>query len=165
MIFYKDELSLNYFILACAIVISSGVSFWLYRDTDLIKFLDFVRESGDLLFYEQEEEELKFRKETIAEISEGKIDMIWLPVFKYEKEGYVKFQMYLRLLADNPDYEIIYSDIAELMDSAPAEFQINDKPRYLKELLSIEGVHYILLERYNLLNPEDKKQTLIEKSR
>ena len=53
---HKDGLCVSYFILACAIVISSGFSFWLYKDTDLIKYTDLVRDSRRLLFYQQYED-------------------------------------------------------------------------------------------------------------
>ncbi len=148
---HKDGLCVSYFILACAIVISSGFAFWLYKDTDLIKFTDLVRDSRKLLFYQQYEDAEKLRKETMVEVFDDEVDIIWLPLVKNEKDGYVKFQMYLRLLESNPDYEIIYRDIAALMDLVSEEYQTMDKPRYLKTLMAIEGVHHVLLERYDLL--------------
>jgi len=148
---HKDGLCVSYFILACAIVISSGFAFWLYKDTDLIKFTDLIRDSRKLLFYQQYEDAEKLRKETMVEAFDDEVDIIWLPLVKNEKDGYVKFQMYLRLLESNPDYEIIYRDIAALMDLVSEEYQTMDKPRYLKTLMAIEGVHHVLLERYDLL--------------
>ena len=74
--FHKDELCMNYFILACAIVISSGLAFWLYKDTDLIRIIELTRESGKLLLYEQYEDELKLRREAMAEIIDDEIDII-----------------------------------------------------------------------------------------
>ncbi len=154
---HKDGLCVSYFILACAIVISSGFAFWLYKDTDLIKFTDLVRDSRKLLFYQQYEDAEKLRKETMVEVFDDEVDIIWLPLVKNEKDGYVKFQMYLRLLESNPDYEIIYRDIAALMDLASEEYQTKDKPRYLKALMAIEGVHHVLLERYDLLVTAENK--------
>ena len=154
---HKDGLCVSYFILACAIVISSGFAFWLYKDTDLIKFTDLVRDSRKLLFYQQYEDAEKLRKETMAEVFDDEVDIIWLPLVKNEKDGYVKFQMYLRLLESNPDYEIIYRDIAALMDLVSEEYQTMDKPRYLKTLMAIEGVHHVLLERYDLLVTAENK--------
>jgi len=154
---HKDGLCVSYFILACAIVISSGFAFWLYKDTDLIKYTDLVRDSRKLLFYQQYEDAEKLRKETMAEVFDDEVDIIWLPIVKNENDGYVKFQMYLQLLESNPDYEIIYKDIADLIDSAPVEFQEKDKTRYLKEIMAIEGVHHVLLERYDLLVSDENK--------
>jgi len=154
---YKDGLCVSYFILACAIVISSGLAFWLYKDTDLIKYTDLVRDSRKLLFYQQFEDAEKLRKEIMAEVFDDEVDIIWLPLVKNENDGYVKFQMYLRLLESNPDYEIIYKDIADLMVSAPEEFQEKDKTRYLKEIMAIEGVYQVLLERYDLLVSDENK--------
>ena len=154
---HKDGLCVSYFILACAIAISSGFAFWLYNDTDLIKYTDLVRDSRKLLFYQQYEDAEKLRKETMAEVFDDEVDIIWLPLVKNETDGYVKFQMYLRLLESNPDYEIIYRDIAALMDFASEEYQTKDKPRYLKALMAIEGIHHVLLERYNLLVTAENK--------
>ena len=154
---HKDGLCVSYFILTCAIIISSGFAFWLYKDTELIKYTDLVRDSRKLLFYKQYEDADKLRKETMAEVFDDKVDIIWLPLIKNEKDGYVKFQMYLRLLESNPDYEIIYRDIAALMDLASEEYQTKDKPHYLKALMAIEGVHHVLLERYDLLVTAENK--------
>lgn len=148
---HKDGLCVSYFILACAIIISSGFAFWLYKDTDLIKYTDLIRDSRKLLFYQQYDDAEKLRKEIMAEVFDDDVDIIWLPLVKNEKDGYVKFQMYLRLLESNPDYEIIYRDIAVLMDFSSEEYQTKDKPRYLESLMAIEGVHHVLLERYDLL--------------
>ena len=149
--FHKDELCVNYFILVCAIVISSGFAFWLYKDTDLIKSTDLTRESGRLLLYEQYEDELKLRRKAMAEIIDDKIDIIWLPFVEHETNGYVRLEMYSRLLAGNPDYELIYRDIALTMDSAPESYQMEERIRYLNALKAIKGVHHVLLEKYDLL--------------
>ena len=123
----------------------------------MIKYTDLVRDSRRLLFYQQYEDAEKLRKETMAEVFDDEVDIIWLSLIKNENDGYVKFQMYLQLLESSPDYEIIYKEIADLIDSAPEEFQEKDKTRYLKELMAIEGVHQVLLERYDLLVSDENK--------
>ena len=150
--FYKKGLCSSYFILACSIVISGWLAFWLYTDTDLTKYIDFSSDSRKLLLYKRYEDNLKLRSETIASIIDDDIDIIWLRFITNEDDGYAKLQLYLRLLAGNPDYEVIYRDIALTMDSATEEFKIKEKPGYLKELMAVKGVHHILLERYGLLD-------------
>ena len=116
---HKDGLCVSYFILACAIVISSGFSFWLYKDTDLIKYTDLVRDSRRLLFYQQYEDAEKLRKETMAEVFDDEVDIIWLSLIKNENDGYVKFQMFLQLLESSPDFVSFYVGISGLFCATP----------------------------------------------
>ena len=151
LMFQKGRICISYLLLAFSIIICSGFVFWLYRDTDLEKYIDFISESRRLMFYEQYEDDVKLRSEIMDEIYDDEINIIWLPFVQDLPVGYAKLELYLGLLVDNPDHEIIYKDIAGLIDSAPEGFLQKDKTRYLKELTAIEGIHHVLLKRYDLL--------------
>ncbi len=142
----------SYCILAFSIITFSGFSFWLYKDTDLIKYVDFSKESRKLLFYKRYEDNLKLRNEILEEIFDDEIDIVWLPFVRDEQDGYVKLQLYSRLLAGNPDHESIYKEIAALLGKATEEFSIKERTKYLASLKEIKGIHNVLLEEYELLH-------------
>jgi len=154
---HKDGLCLSYLLLACSIVISAGFAYWLYNDTDMEKFLHFTSETKRLTFNEQYEEDLKLRSEVLNDIYSDEIDIIWLPFVQDLPEGYTKFEMYLGLLAGDPEREETYAEIAAVIDSFSEEFPTEDKIRYLAALKAIKGVDNDLLEKYDLLNAEDSK--------
>ena len=155
--FYRDGICINIHILAWSIIISLGFAFWLYRDTDLIKYLNFSRESSKFLLFEQYEDDLKLRKETLTDIFDDEIDLIWLSVVQDEPDGHVKLQLYSRLLAANPDREKSYKEIASIIDSAPEEYPIKEKHHYLMALKAITGIHDVLLDKYGLLITADNQ--------
>ncbi len=149
---HKNGPCISYCILAFSIIIFSGFSFWLYKDTDLIKFVDFTNESRKLLFYARYEDNLKLRNKTLEDIFDDEIDIIWFPFVQQEPDGYVKLQLYSRLLAGNPDHESIYKEIAALLGKATEEFSIKERTKYLASLKEIKGIHNVLLEEYELLH-------------
>jgi len=154
---HKDALCLGYLLLACSIVISAGFAYWLYKDTDMEKFLHFTSESRRLTFYEEYEEDLQLRNEILNDIYDDEIDIIWLPFVQDLPEGYTKFEMYLGLLGGDPEREETYAEIAAVLDSFSEEFPAEDKIRYLSALKSIKGVDNKLLDKYDLLNDGDSK--------
>jgi len=150
---HKDGLCISYFILACSIFVCSGFAYWLYMDSDIEKLSDYHFGYNRLILFERLDDAKKFRSETMASIFNDEIDVMWLPVIRRELDGYEKLQFYSRLLAGNPDHEIIYRDIADIMDAATEEYSIKDRTRYLTALKEITGVHDVLLEKYGLLAP------------
>ena len=151
--FHKDGLCVSYLILACSIVICSGFAYWLYMESDIEKIRDYRFGYNRLILFERLDDAKKFRSETMASIFDDEIDKIWWNVIYNVDDGYVKLQLYSRLLAGNPDYEAIYKEIADLMDAATEEFSIKERTRYLTALKEINGIHHVLLERYGLLVP------------
>ncbi|MCZ6804961.1 MAG: hypothetical protein O7D86_13820 [Proteobacteria bacterium] len=149
----KDGLDVSYLMLACCIFICSGFAYWLYTDSNIQKLRDYRFGYNRLIVFERLDDANKFRSETIASIFDDEIDLMWLPVIRSELDGYEKLQFYSRLLAGNPDHEIIYRDIADIMDAATEEYSIKDRTRYLTALKEITGVHDVLLEKYGLLAP------------
>ena len=149
--FHKDGLCLSYLILACSIFISAGFAYWLYMESDIEKIRDYRFGYNRLILFERLDDAKKFRSETMASIFDDEIDKIWWNVIYKVDDGYVKLQLYSRLLAGNPDYEAIYKEIADLMDAATEEFSIKERTRYLTALKEIKGVHNVLLEKYGLL--------------
>jgi len=154
-IFHKDGLCLGHLLLACSIVVSTGFAYWLYKDTDIEKFLYFTSETKRLTFYKQYEEDLQLRYEILNDIYDDEIDIIWLPFVQDLPEGYTKFEMYLGLLAGDPEREETYAEIAAVIDSYSEEFPTEDKIRYLTALMAIKGVDNELLEKYGLLITPD----------
>jgi len=154
---HKDGLCLSYFILACSILICSGIAFWLYNDTELEKYIDYNSKSKKLLFYKQYEDNFKLRNEILAEIFDDEIDLIWLNFVKDEPDGHVKLQLYSRLLAGTPDREETYQEIAAIITDAPKEYPVKEKIRYLIALKAIKGVHLDLLEKYSLFVTAENK--------
>jgi len=152
---HKDGLCLSYLLLACSIVISAGFAYWLYKDTDMEKFLHFTNETRRLLFNEQYEEDLKLRSEVLNDIYSDEIDIIWLPFVQDLPEGYAKLEMYLGLLGGDTEREETYAEIAAAIDTFPEGLHINDKYSYLKTLEEIKDVRQDFLAKYNLLNVED----------
>jgi len=150
---HKDGLCISYFILACSIFVCSGFAYWLYMDSDIEKLSDYQFGFNRLILFERLDDAKKFRSETMASIFNDEIDVMWLPVIRRELDGYEKLQFYSRLLAGNPDHEIIYRDIADIMDAATEGYSIKDRTRYLTALKEITGVHDVLLEKYGLLAP------------
>ena len=153
LIVHKDGLCVSYLILACSIIISAGFAYWLYIDTDIEKSRDYRFKFNTLKIYERFDDAKELRSETLASIFDDEIDRIWWDVIYSVDDGYVKIRLYSRLLAGNPDYESIYKDIADTMDSATEEFSIEERTRYLTALKEIKDVHNVLLEKYGLLVP------------
>jgi len=149
----KDGLCVAHLILACSILICCGFAYWLYLDSDVEKIRDYNYGYDRVLLYERFEDAKKFRSESLASIFDDEIDIIWWHAIYNEDDGYVKLQLYTRLLAGNPDYEAIYKEIADIMDAATEEFSTKERTRYLIALNEIKGVHNVLLERYGLLAP------------
>lgn len=147
----KDGLCVSYLILACSIFICSGFAYWLYLDSDIVKLRDYRFKHQTLLLYERFDDDKKFRSETLVSIFDDEIDEIWWNFIYSVDDGYVKLRLYSRLLAGNPDREVIYQEIAGTMDSATEEFSIKERARYLTALKEIKGVHNVLLEKYGLL--------------
>ncbi|MCH8845735.1 MAG: hypothetical protein IIC11_03220 [Proteobacteria bacterium] len=147
----KDGLCVSYLILACSIFICSGFAYWLYLDSDIVKLRDYRFKHQTLLLYERFDDAKKLRSETLVSIFDDEIDEIWWNFIYSADDGYVKLRLYSRLLAGNPDREIIYQEIAGTMDSATEEFSIKERARYLAALKEIKGVHNVLLEKYGLL--------------
>lgn len=147
----KDGLCVSYLILACSIFICSGFAYWLYLDSDIVKLRDYRFKHQTLLLYERFDDDKKFRSETLVSIFDDEIDEIWWNFIYSADDGYVKLRLYSRLLAGNPDREVIYQEIAGTMDSATEEFSIKERARYLTALKEIKGVHNVLLEKYGLL--------------
>ncbi len=147
----KDGLCVSYLILACSIFICSGFAYWLYLDSDIVKLRDYRFKHQTLLLYERFDDAKKFRSETLVSIFDDEIDEIWWNFIYSADDGYVKLRLYSRLLAGNPDREVIYQEIAGTMDSATEEFSIKERARYLTALKEIKGVHNVLLEKYGLL--------------
>jgi len=154
---HEDGLCLSHLFLACSIVVSAGFAYWLYKDTDIEKFLYFTSETKRLTFYEQYEEDLKLRNEILNDIYDDEIDIIWLPFVQDLPDGYTKFEMYLGLLGGDPEREETYAEIAAVIDSFSEKFHTGDKIRYLTALMAIKGVDNELLEKYDLLNDEDSE--------
>lgn len=154
---HKDGLCVSYCILAFSIIITSGFAIWLYKDTDLIKYTDFTTESRKLKFYARYEDNLKLRNEILEEIFDDEIDIAWMPFVQDEPDGYVKLQLYSRLLAGNPDHEEIYEQIGHIIESAPGEYPSKQKIRYLTSLKAITGIQNDLLEKYGLLIIADNR--------
>jgi hypothetical protein len=50
---HKDSLCLGDLMLVCSIIISFLFTYWLYKDTDMEKFLNFTKQSWRLIFHEQ----------------------------------------------------------------------------------------------------------------
>jgi len=154
-IFHKDGLCLGHLFLAFSIVVSTGFAYWLYKDTDIEKFLYFTSESKRLTFYKQYEEDLQLRYEILNDIYDDEIDIIWLPFVQDLPEGYTKFEMYFGLLGGDPEREETYAEIAAVIDSYSEEFPTEDKIRYLAALMAIKGVDNELLEKYGLVITSD----------
>ena len=150
---HKDGLCISYLILACSIFVCSGFAYWLYMDSDIEKLRDFHFGYNRLILYERLDDAKKFRSETLASIFDDEIDIVWLPVIYSEIDGYAKLQLYSRLLAGNPDHEVIYRDMADTMNVATEEYSIKEKNSYLTRLKSTKGVQNVLLEKYGLLAP------------
>ena len=150
----KEGLCVSYIILACSIFICSGFAFWLYTDSDIEKLRDYRAGYDMLLLYERFEDAKKFHSEMLASIYD---DEIWWNLIYDEDNGYAKLQLYSRLLADNPDLEKIYKDIAAILGVAPEEFSTKEKTKYLASLKEIRGVHIDWLEKYELVLSVDDK--------
>lgn len=151
LIVHKDGLCVSYLILACSIVICSGFAYWLYMESDIEKIRDYRFGYNRLILFERLDDAKKFRSETMASIFDDEIDKIWWNVIYNVDDGYVKLQLYSRLLAGNPDHEAIYKEIADIMYAATEKFSIKERTRYLIALNEIKGVHDVLLGKYGLL--------------
>ena len=152
---HKDSLCLGDLMLVCSIIISSGFTYWLYKDTDMEKFLNFKKQSWRLIFHEQYEEELKLRSKILNDIYSDEIDPIWIPFVQDLPNGYSKLEMYIGLLAGDVEREASYAEIADAIDTFPEGLHINDKYSYLKTLEEIKDVRQDFLAKYKLLNVED----------
>jgi len=153
--FHKDGLCLSHLFLAFSIVVSSGFAYWLYKDTDMEKFLNFTKQSWRLIFHEQYEEELVLRSKVLNDIYSDEIDPIWIPFVQDLPNGYSKLEMYIGLLAGDVEREASYAEIAAAIDSFPEGLHIENKYSYLKTLEEIIDVRHDFLKKYNLLNVED----------
>jgi len=151
----KDGLCVSYLILACSIFICFVVTYWLYTESDVAKLRDYRFGYNRLITFEQVEDAKKFRSETVNDIYDDEIDIIWLPFVQDLPEGSAKLEMYLGILAGEPEREASYAEIAAAIDSFPEEYTIKERTRYLTALSEISGVHEELLKKYGLLITPD----------
>jgi hypothetical protein len=153
----ENGICLSYLLLGCSIFICSGFAYWLYIESDIEKIRNYRFESNRLIDHDQLDEYKKFHTETLESIFDDEIDQIWWYVIREAENGFVKLQLYSRLLAGNPDREDIYKEIAALLDIAPEEFSNEDRTKYLNSLKEIKGIRNVLLEKYSLLASTTQK--------
>ena len=142
----------SYLILVCSVLIFFVFGLWLYKDTEVDKYIAYFHAYEKLLFADQREAMEKLRIKTLAEIADEKLDNIWLPLVEIEKDELKKIQLYSRILAGNPKDEFTYSKIAFLVNKLFPEGPQSQKRMYfLKTLQEIEDVNHGLLKKYNLI--------------
>jgi hypothetical protein len=142
---------ISYLILACSLIMFTGFSLWLYKDTEVDKYIAYYHAYQNLVLTNQSEEVEKLRVKTLAEITDDKIDNVWLPLVEMEKDELIKLKLYLRILAGNPEDESTYAQIAFLINNIfPEKEENQERLQFLKSLQKIEGVNHNLLEKYQL---------------
>ncbi len=147
---YKG-LCIGHLILACTIVICFVFAWWLNAETEVDKYRNYMRSHNKLFFTGQFEAVEKLRVKTLAEMTNDKLDNMWIQLVEAEQDGLPKIQLYIRILAGNPENEFTYVQISSLLKSVfPEESQSQERFHILKRLQGIEGIRYDLLERNNL---------------
>ena len=142
---------MSHLILACSIIICSVFALWLNAETEVDKYRNFMRAHNKLFFTGQFEAVEILRAKTLAGMTSDKLDNMWIQLVEAEQDGLPKIQLYIRILAGNPENEFTYVQISSLLNSVfPEESQNKERLQILKRLQGIEGIRYDLLERNNL---------------
>lgn len=147
----KDGLYISYLMLAFSICICTVFTLWLYQDTDVEKYIDYLSEYRRLHLYERFEDASRYRSETLTGITGDELDEIWLSTVQEEPDSILKLELYLRLLKGSPEREASYKEIAGLINSLADKNQITEKELYIKKLKAVPNVQKNLLEKYDLL--------------
>ncbi|MBL1141657.1 MAG: hypothetical protein HND53_06460 [Proteobacteria bacterium] len=145
-------LCISHLVLACSVAICAVFAIWLNSDTEVEEYRAFMLVYDNFFFTNEKEEAKKFRHKKLAELKGNKIDNMWLPIVEVEEDGPYKIQLYIRILAGDPEKEFTYIQLAALIYIVfPEESQRQQRNKFFKEIQEIEGIHYHLLEKYNLL--------------
>lgn len=154
--FKNDEMYIGYIILAGSICVGSVFGLWLYKDTDLEMYIDYISKFRRLHLYERYTEASALRSETLAGMTGDTLAQVWLPVVQEEPDVARRLDLYSRILAANPERESSYEEIAEIINTSVEEFTMKEKRHYLKKLRAIKGINYSFLDAYGLLMNDDR---------
>lgn len=153
--FYQDKICIGHLVLVCSIIVSTVFFYWLYSDTDMEIFINHIKKEKRFLLYEQYEDDIKLRAETLERIADDEVHIRWLPFVQDLPFGYAKLEMYQALLQGDLEREETYAEIASILDSSPEEFLVSDKVIYLNALNEVKNIRTDLLEKYDLLNSDE----------
>ncbi|MBB3059430.1 hypothetical protein [Microbulbifer rhizosphaerae] len=137
-------------LLGASISLTGAFALWIYSDSS-IERANQVVQTYDQLYYEgKKEQAAALLRTTLNTSDKGPLGPEWIAVVRRMDNGYEQLQQLLRIVAAAPRRETTYREIAELLASAPENFNIEQRHRYLAALNGIDGVEQRLLDRYAL---------------
>ncbi len=131
-----------------------GVCFgyWLMAESDDEKVRRIFLAHDQLVLQGKRLEARALFKDSLKVEGDGALDPVWIPFVRVQGNGYVQLEFYLRILAGDPDRELTYQEIANLVDMAPEVFHLEVKSRYFFSFAQVSGARPKLLESYGLKN-------------
>jgi hypothetical protein len=143
----KKNYCISYLLLILSSILTLVFVYWLTFESvdESIKIT--IEQYEQLKIEGKEQQATQFIIHRIS--NEQKLKLSWLPLIRL-LNGYEQLSFYIKLLENNVNREIVYKDIEALILVAPEAFHNEVKPRYLKAISEVKGVHPELLKKYNL---------------
>ncbi len=153
MMFSRERFNFGHVFLVVSILLCSSFAYWLYQDSDVDQYRKFARIYKRMILYVQYDEAKELHAEVLAKIIDAeKLDEAWLPFVKTIPEKKIRVDLYARILADNPNREDTYEQLAFIIDDVfPEEGHIVEKNDYLNKLKTIPEINHALLDKHNLI--------------
>ena len=154
------ELCLGRYLLAIAFLAAIGFGSWLIVESDSEEMTRYRVELEEYILDGKREEAKAFLDEKLSSEGDGPLSLRWLPlIISSQSNGFEILGYYVRILAGSPGREATYEEISNLVEAAPQAFHDEMKPYYLADLKSVPNVRVDYLEKYGLVNEQEKKNT------
>lgn len=131
------------------LVLSGYFALWLTADTEDERLVQLISRYDNLSVQGKHREAQQLLVDAVASPTNEPLDPIWIQVVQ-KTDGFVRLELYERLLRSDPENEDLYSSVAKLLELTPEEFREEIKGRYLKNLAEIPDIREDFLIKYNL---------------
>ncbi len=143
--------TLNIYVLLLLVTIftTGCFAYWLMTE-DLVDVVHRMTKEYDRLETSRKYSEAqKVFKDVFT--GQEKLHPYWLPLIRFNRNGYIQLDLMMKVLRYDPDVETVYSEIERFIQVAPPAFHNEVKDRYLSDFGDIPGINQDWLIKYNLL--------------
>lgn len=107
--------------------------------------------SYEMLVLEGKYEEASSKIMSVLPEGDGPLNKMWLPLIKLVQNAYDRIFLYMRVIQSEPDYELPYEIVSQLLESSPAAGKSELKTRVAEILEASPGLRRDIARKYHLL--------------